>query len=478
MAVLKRAVGLRTVVSTGAGMALATVTYISFIELASYLTGNSAWIAILTSGLMAVLAGSCFCELNSMYPTAAGLKLYVEKAFNERVAIIVAGVYVMGQIAIVGAEVYIFSQVLSVGITIVPPVIWAIAFMALLFFLNYRGIRIAGMTQDIIAYTMFAGLILISVYGFYRIDFNIANPITIGSLDGFIQAVAIGISSYIAFEWVVTISEEVTDVKLVPKGMMIGLGVLAIVYALFSTAMTSVLGNEGLAWALRPDFLPANVPVLLWVVSSDGLPIPHVLYGMKLLGRFGLYFMIGMSILASLTSLNAGLLTFSRFVYAMARDWSLPRLFAKLHPKHATPWVAMVVVIIYGALIITYTFATHFVLSMIFTIVAVECMMYVIMALSVIRLRFKDPDRERSFKIKGGIVFPIIVIIIYGIVGCFILFGPVNTAEDLLEQRIALYFIIGLIIFNTIYAFLVWPRLRAKYQKIADARVPRRRRRP
>ena len=75
MAVLKRAVGLRTVVSTGAGMALATVTYVSFIELASYLTGNSAWIAILTSGIMAVLAGSCFCELNSMYPTAAGLKL-------------------------------------------------------------------------------------------------------------------------------------------------------------------------------------------------------------------------------------------------------------------------------------------------------------------------------------------------------------------------------------------------------------------
>ncbi|MEJ2025838.1 MAG: hypothetical protein P8Y00_12680 [Deltaproteobacteria bacterium] len=84
MTVLRRALGLRTVISTGAGMALATVNYIAFIELASYLTGNSAWIAILTSGIMAVLAGSCFSELNSMYPSAAGIKIFIEKAFGER----------------------------------------------------------------------------------------------------------------------------------------------------------------------------------------------------------------------------------------------------------------------------------------------------------------------------------------------------------------------------------------------------------
>ena len=125
MTQLKRAVGLRTVISTGAGMALATVTYVSFIELASYLTGNSAWIAILTAGIMAVMAGSCFCELNSMYPTSAGIKIYIEKAFGEKTAIIIAGVYVMGQLSIVGAEIYILSQALSQGITFVHPVVWA-----------------------------------------------------------------------------------------------------------------------------------------------------------------------------------------------------------------------------------------------------------------------------------------------------------------------------------------------------------------
>ena len=458
MTQLKRAVGLRTVVSTGAGMALATVNYVAFIELASYLTGNSAWIAILTAGIMAVLAGSCFCELNSMFPSAAGIKLYIEKAFGERAAIIISGSYVMGQLSIVGAEIYILSQALAQGTTFVDPVIWAIIFGAVLLFLNVRGIKIAGNTQDLIAYTMFVGLILISFYGFYRIDFQITNPVGIGSMDGFIQAVAIGIACFIAFEWVVTISEEVTDVKIVPKGMMLALGVLAIVYALFSTAMTSVLGSEELAWVLKPE----------------GLPIPHILYGKKLLGGFGLYFMIAMALLASLTSINAGIMTSSRFLYAMARDWSLPKFIARLHPKYATPWVAMLVVTAYCVGVTVYGFLTHYVLSMILIIAATECMIYMVMALSVMRLRRKLPDTERDFRIKGGYVMPIIVIIAYGVVAGFILFGPVKP-QDVTDQKIALFFIAGIIVLSSLYVFFVWPKLRAKYQKIADARKPRRR---
>jgi amino acid transporter len=461
MTELKRALSLRTVVSTGAGMALATVCYVALIEVASYLTGNSAWIAILTSGLMAVLAGACFAELNSMYPTAAGIKLYIAKAFNERTAIILAGVYVLGQLAIVGAEIYVLSQGLAVGFPSVPSLLWAAIFMILLLYLNFRGIKIAGLTQDIIAYTMFICLIAVSLYGFSRQGFRVPELFTLGSFDGFIQAVAIGITVFIAFEWVVTVSEEVIDVKIVPKGMMISLGVLAIVYSLFVVAMTSVLDRETMASVLK----------------TDGLPIPHLLYGKKLLGTFGLYFMILMAIFASLTSLNAGIMTASRFLYAMARDWSLPRFLAKLHPKYATPWVAMLVVTAYAVAMLVYGFLTHYVLSMLLIIAAVECMIYVVMALCVIRLRRREPQTERAFRLPGGYAVPIVVIVVYGVLAGMILFGPVKP-EDLIQQRIALGYIALLFAANIFYAYAVWPRLRAKYQKLAEARTPRRKRRP
>jgi len=224
--------------------------------------------------------------------------------------------------------------------------------------------------------------------------------------------------------------------------------------------MTSILDKQQLAWVLKPE----------------GLPIPHLLYGKKLLGQFGFYFMIVMALLASLTSLNAGIMTASRFLYAMARDWSIPRFLAKLHPRYATPWVAMLVVCGYAVIITVYGFLTHYVLSMILIIAAAECMIYMVMALCVIRLRKKQPDAERSFKIKGGITIPVIVIFVYGVVAGSILFGPVKP-EDRLDQKIALFFIVGLAVLNTIYVYTIWPKLRAKYQKMAEARKPRRRRR-
>lgn len=68
-----------------------------------------------------------------------------------------------------------------------------------------------------------------------------------------------------------------------------------------------------------------------------------------------------------------------------------------------------------------------------------------------------------------------IVIIVYGIVGGFILFGPVKP-QDLIDQKIALFFILGLLLLATVYVFAVLPGMREKYRKIAEARAPRRRR--
>jgi amino acid transporter len=126
---------------------------------------------------------------------------------------------------------------------------------------------------------------------------------------------------------------------------------------------------------------------------------------------------------------------------------------------------------------VVYGFITHYVLSMLFVIAAAECMIYVVMALCVIRLRRLEPQTERGFRIKGGFVVPVIVIIIYGMLAGIILFGPVKS-EDVVEQRICLFFIAGLFLLNILYAYTVWPRLRSKYQRMADARKPRRRRRP
>lgn len=86
---LRRVLKFRTVVSTSAGLAYAAISFLGCVQLAWYLAGDSAWVAILVSGLLAVLAALCFSELNALYPTAAAIRLYMREAFSDNFSLII-----------------------------------------------------------------------------------------------------------------------------------------------------------------------------------------------------------------------------------------------------------------------------------------------------------------------------------------------------------------------------------------------------
>jgi amino acid transporter len=88
MTTLKKVLKLRTVISTSAGMALATSCYLAGIQVATILVGELAWLSILIAGAFCLLSAMCFSELTSQYLTAAGIKLFIQNAFNERLAIV------------------------------------------------------------------------------------------------------------------------------------------------------------------------------------------------------------------------------------------------------------------------------------------------------------------------------------------------------------------------------------------------------
>jgi amino acid transporter len=450
MVELKRVLRLRTLVSTGSGFAMATITYGSFILLAGYLTGDSSWIAILTAGIFAIFSSLCFSEMCGMFPSAAGIKLYIERAFNEKIALCLASIYIIAQISAIGAESYILGHVIAKGIPVVPPIIWAILFLVIIALFNIRGIRIAGLAQDITAYTMFSFLIIVSVYAISRSSHPPRAFFQIGSFDGFLQAVAVGISLYIGFEWVTTMAEEVTDSKMIPKGMMLAVGLLCLTYSLFSVAMTS------------------TVPKQLLASETEGA-VPHIVFAREFLGNRWIILFIIASITASLTSFNAGLMTTSRFIYAMSRDRALPRIVSRLHPRYATPWISILLMFLFAVSLIAVVFATSRWAVFVFIIASAECAIYMSTALSVIKLRRKDPSRERPFRIPGGFIIPSIVVIIYGLLLIALLAAPDPNS------RYALVFMGGLSAVVVMYVIIVVPRLRSRYA-IQDAQRRRRRR--
>ena len=461
MTTLKKVLKLRTVISTSVGMALATSCYIAGLQVAIIVVGELAWISIMVAGLFCLLSAMCFSELTSLYPSAAGIKLFIQNAFNERIAIIIGMFYVVLGISMVGAESYILSSVMISAHTFISPmfdrIIWLNIFILFVAFLNYRGVKIAGLAEDIMTFSKIGLLAFVSIYAISTIgvDFTPALASPNFTLPKIIQAAGVGVFLYVGFEWVTPLAEETTDYRLIGKGMLITVGILCIVYSLFTVAL----------WiGLTPE------------QRLSGTVIPHILLGRRLFGMPGVVLLMFMSVLASVTSFNAGLLNTSRFTYAMARDNVLPRVFSNLHPVYATPWVAILGLMIFAMTISIIIFITGQYLFIIMMAAALECFIYVVMAICVLKLRKKFPDTPRDFKIPFGPVIPVITaVVFFGLmIGIFMDVSKDYSGRVLFANYWVAVVMGASFLLMACYTLFVVPIFKKKAEEKAKTRVKRR----
>jgi len=462
MTTLRKVLKLRTVISTSVGMALATSCYLAGLQVATIVVGELAWISILVAGLFCLLSAMCLSELTSLYPSAAGIKLYIQNAFNERIAITIGMFYVVLGISMVGAESYILSSVMINAHIFISPmfdrIVWSSIFILFVAFLNYRGVKITGLAEDIMTFSKIGLLAFVSIYAISTIgiDFSPALASPNFTLAKIIQAAGVGVFLFVGFEWVTPLAEETTDYRLIGKGMLITVGILSILYSLFTVAL----------WiGLTPE------------QRLSGTAIPHILLGRNLFGTPGVILLMFMSALASVTSFNAGVLNTSRFTYAMARDNVLPKVFSNLHPDYATPWAAILGLTIFSLVVSIVIFITGKYLFIILMAAALECFIYVVMAICVLRLRKKYPDRPRDFKVPFGPVIPVITaVVFFGLmVGIFMDVTKDYAGRVLFANYWLAVVMAGLLGVCTLYTMLIVPVFK---KKAAERSATRQRRRP
>lgn len=439
---LKRVLTLRTVVATSAGLTLATSTFVAAVQVASFLAGNSAWMAILTGGCLCLLAAACFSELNGQLPSAAGIRLYFSKAFNDQLALTISILYMVVIMSVVGAESYVLANVLSLAVPFFPPLFWIILMFFIVTALNIRGIKIAGNFQDVITYGLIGSLVILSFLAFRQVNFQVDSLLQVGSAGGLVQAIAVGVFLFVGFEWVTPLAEEVTDSRLISRGMLIAVGILSVTYALFTVAMTVSVERGTL-------------------VSS---PVPQVIFAQKILGRFGLFWIVILSIAASITTFNAGLLSVSRFVYATAREHALPAVFSKISMRYFTPWVAILTVLTVGLGVSITVLLTGKYLVIVNIAAAMESIIYVLAGLAVLALRKKHPAASRPYQVPGGVSVPVLTSVFFAVLVFAILITDLWVG----------FFIVLALLFCWGYVRKVVPVLRQRHQ----ARHPARRRRP
>jgi amino acid transporter len=438
-AALRRSVGTVAATATSAGLAFAALDYLGVVSVLAYAPGATAALAILIGGLLVLLVAGIFSELNGLYPTAAGIRLYLGRAMGPRTALSVTFSYMTTVVLVIAADAFLIGA--AVRHVLHQPAAMAYVWIALLLGLalmsNLRGVRMAGWVQSLVTYTVLAGTAVLSVIALFHSGSAFHRPFDLfgkGSFSG-IQAAAFALFLYAAFEWVTTAAEEARTPRVITRALFLAPLLIWLVSTLFALALTHLVAFSVLHHSVYPQLL----------------------LGKAALGSVGELWMLALTVLTALNTFNGGFLVASRFIYAAAREGNLPRQFARLN-LNAVPWLAVTALAGVSAAVAAIVFATGQWLLLVAVGAAIESAIYAIGSLSLLILRRRE-TRERPFRLVAG--RPLAA---FGAVLFTVLFLATGLSDPRDASRFSLAplsIIAVLTALGTGYVLIVVPRLRA-----------------
>ena len=365
-------------------------------------------VAFLFAGLVYVMVGLAYTELAAAYPMAGGGQFYVLRGLGDLLGF-VAGWAVLLDFTIdialfaLASAGYInfFFPVLSQHVNVnllglslpgVQPILILETTILVVFLttLNILGVRESTRFNEILGALDIISESAVLFFGFL-FAFNptlLIHQMTTAWPDPFHLAygASLAIISFVGLESISQASQEtIRPGKVVPR-TSIALILTVLIYAL-------AFSNLGLAMLPWQSIVAHNADPVAWLASH--IPI---------LGLFaGPYVaMLGATLL--LISANSGVFGASRITYSMARFNLLPHWFAKVHPKFRTPvrslvvfsgiamvelWLSGLSSNVYDTLANMYAFGA--------------ATAYMLVFVSLLALRFKDPWTPRPFKVPLNI---------------------------------------------------------------------------
>jgi len=303
-------------------------------------TGNSVWVAYLLAGFLILPAMYCMAELSTAMPKAGGTYYFLDRAMGPLMGTIgglgswVAVVF-KSAFALVGIGAYL-------GIYLdLPFTVTAIVLTIAFGLINIFGAKETTILQRVLVTTLVVILIAFVFVGLRETGFvNAFIPDTrYGSffksgLIGFVSTIGLVFVSYAGLTKVASVAEEVQDPdRNIPLGMTLSLITATIIYALGTLVLVKVLEPAALYSSLTP-VADAGREFLSWVPYDMGVIL-----------------IVVAAVAAFASTGNAGIMSASRYPYAMAKDKLVPGTLSKIG-KYGTPTLAITITVLAMVLVL------------------------------------------------------------------------------------------------------------------------------
>ena len=349
-------------------------------------------IAFTLGGLAICLIGLTYSELASAMPRAGGEHVYTHRALGPNFSFLCTwallfsyiNVCLFEAVALPAAVEYLFPEIrvgtlwnvlgadVDIGFVIV-----GVAGTALVTWANYVGIKTASLAQTIVTVLIvLSGLLLISgatLFGEPENTMHFVEP----AIGGVMVVLIMVPGMLVGFDVIPQSAEEI-DLKPQKIGLLLIVSVICAViwYVAISGAVGLAIPHSEVS---ESNMATADAASNLWGGSWAGIIL--------VLGGIG----------GILTSWNAFIVGASRVIFALSESGRIPKVFSKIHPKYQTPYVAILslgflsaAATLFGRTILVWLINTgSFAVTVAFLLVAI----------SFLVLRKKEPEMERPFKV-------------------------------------------------------------------------------
>jgi amino acid transporter len=410
-----------------------------------------AALAFVIGGVVVGFVGLTYAELVSAMPSAGGEHNYVMRAMGSRPAFITSWALVLGYVSVVAFEavalpqtmLYLFPDMLAgrmwsvAGYDVYASwVAVGVVSAALITLVNYLGIRPAAIFQSIAVLFLVAIGVALLLGAAVGGDAGAMDPLFAGGVAGIIGVLVATPFLFVGFDVIPQSAEEI-NLPFRKIGQLLIVSVLLAVtwYVLIMLTVGASLPAAQLA---DSELAAADGMAALW--GSDAMGTVLVLGG----------------IAGILTSWNGFLLGASRLVYALAQSGMLPAWFGRLHPRFRTPGNAILFI---GVLsMIAPFFGENTLVWMVDAGGLSIVVAYLMVAVSFVLLRRREPHMERPFRTPGGTATGVIAAVLALGLGVLYLPGmPASLVWPYEWVLLGLWWVAGLIFMARIPAVAAGP---------------------
>jgi len=319
--VLERGLGLTSIIAISMGAMIGSGIFI-LPGLAMAEAGPAVIFAFILAGLLVFPAAVSIAELGTAMPEAGGDYVFIERGLGPGAGTIAGlGTWLMlmfkGALALVGGMFYLAAIMSLPGVETVAVIIGTI-----LIIVNIIGVKQTGGLQVIMVIVMIIILALFVSVSLLNVESTHFHPFFDGGMSGLISATVMVLISYGGVTKVAAVAEEIDNPgRNLPLGLMLSLIVTTVLYALIVYVLVGLVDGETLSGS--------NVPMV------DAVE-PYF-------GQIGIVLIVVAAMLALISTANAGILTASRYPFALSRDKLIPDFFAHVSKRFHTPVTAIVI---------------------------------------------------------------------------------------------------------------------------------------